>query len=106
MAVGTLKVEGIFGRSYYETPNTKGRVSIIPETELAVSDTWEETPYFGIFKATWTVTAAGQTETISQVIFLLPLPIIVIALLLLTIVIVWITIVVRKRKERRSKFAV
>ena len=74
--------------------------------ELSVSDTWDETPYFGIFKATWTVTAAGQTETISQVIFLLPLPVIVIALLLLTIIIVWITIVVRKRKERRSKFAV
>lgn len=106
MAVGTLKVEGIFGRSYYETPNTKGRVSIIPDTELAVSDTWEETPYFGIFKATWTVTAAGQTETISQIIFLLPLPIIVITLLLLTIIIVWIIIVVRKRKERRSKFTV
>lgn len=106
MAVGTLKVEGIFGRSYYETPSTKGRVSIIPETELSVSDTWDETPYFGIFKATWTVTAAGQTETISQVIFLLPLPVIVIALLLLTIIIVWVTIVIRKRKERRSKFAV
>ncbi len=106
MAVGTLKVEGIFGRSYYETPTTKGRVSIIPETELSVSDAWEETPYFGIFKATWTVTAAGQTETISQIIFLLPLPILVIALLLLTIIIVWIIIMVRKRKERRSKFTV
>lgn len=106
MAVGTLKVEGIFGRSYYETPTTKGRVSIIPDTELAVSDTWDETPYFGIFKATWTVTAAGQTEEISQVIFLLPLPILVLMLLLLTIVIVWIIIMVRKRKERRSKFAV
>ncbi len=106
MAVGTLKVEGIFGRSYYETPTTKGRVSIIPDTELSVSDTWEETPYFGIFKATWTVTAAGQTETISQIIFLLPLPILVIALLLLTIITIWIIIMVRKRKERRSKFTV
>lgn len=106
MAVGELKVEGIFGGEFYKTPQTKGRVSIIPETELSVSDTWEETPYFGIFKATWTVTAAGQTETVSQVIFLIPIPIIVIALLLLTIIIVWVTIVVRKRKERRSKFAV
>ncbi len=106
MAVGNLKVEGIFGRSYYETPTTKGRVSIIPDTELAVSDTWDDTPYFGIFKATWTVTAAGQTETISQIIFLMPLPIIVLMLLLLTIIIVWVTIVIRKRKERRSKFTV
>ena len=106
MATGKLTVEGIFGRSYYETPNTKGRVSIIPETELAVSDTWEDTPYFGIFKVTWEVNAANQTETISTVIFLLPLPVIVITLLLLTIIIVWVTIVIRKRKERRSKFAV
>ncbi len=106
MAVGTLKVEGIFGRNYYETPSTKGRVSIIPETELAVSDTWTDTPYFGLFKVTWTVSAAGNTETITSMILLLPLPILVISLLLLTIIVVWIIIMVRKRKERRSKFAV
>lgn len=106
MAQGKLKVEGIFGRTYYETESTQGRVSIIPETELSVSDVWEGTPYFGILKASWTVSAAGETETISTVFFLLPPPIIIGFILLLTIIIIWIIIVVRKRKERRSRFTV
>lgn len=105
-AVGKLTVQGIFGRTYYETPSNEARVSVIPDTELAVSDTWKDTPYFGLFKATWTVAAAGETETISQMILIMPAPIIIIAILLLTIIIVWIIIMVRKRKERRSRFAI
>ena len=106
MARGVLKVEGVFGRSYYETPDTNGLVSIIPETELTVSDKWEETPFFGLFKVSWTVTAIDQTETITQMVLILPAPIIILMILLLTIIIVWIIIMVRKRKERRSRFTV
>ena len=106
MASGTLKVEGIFGRSYYETPANRGKASIIPEAELAVSDQWDDTPYFGLFKATWTVGAAGESESISQIILILPAPILVTMILLLTIVIIWITIMLRRRKERRSRFMV
>ena len=107
MAQGTLKVEGIFGRVYYETLPSQGRVSVIPESELTVSDAWDDTPYFGIFKATWTVMAAGHTEEpITKMILILPVPIIILMILLLTIVIVWIIILIRKRKERRSRFMV
>lgn len=105
-ASGKLKVEGVFGRTYYETPSNEARVSVIPDTELAVADEWDDTPYFGLFKATWTVTAAGESETITQMVLILPAPIIVLMILLLTIVIVWIIIVVRKRKERRSRFMI
>lgn len=106
MARGVLKVEGIFGRAYYETPDTNGMVSIIPETELTVSDQWEETPYFGLFKVSWTVSAIDESETITQMVLIMPAPIIVLMILLLTIIIVWIIIMVRKRKERRSRFTV
>lgn len=106
MAQGRLRVEGIFGRTYYETDGTSGRTSVIPEAELSVSDVWENTPYFGLFRTTWTVTAAGETESISQIILILPLPIVVVIILLLTIVIVWIIIFIRKRKERRSRFMI
>lgn len=107
MAQGTLKVEGIFGRTYYETPSSSARISVIPETELAVSDVWEETPYFGLFKATWTVTAAGKTEEpITKMILILPAPVLIIMILLLTIIIIWIIILTRKRKERRSRLMV
>lgn len=107
MAAGVLKVSGIFGQVYYETPETGGRISIIPEAELTVSDQWDETPYFGFFNVSWTVSAAsGDPETISQTILLLPPPILIGMILLLTIIIVWIIIMVRKRKERRSRFMV
>ena len=105
-AVGKLKVESILGGGSYETPNDKGRISIIPESELAVHDEWEDSPSFGLYKVTWTVTAGDATETIETVVFVNPLPFIIVTILLLTILIVCITIGVRKRKERRSRLAV
>jgi len=109
MASGVLKVTGIFGNVYYETPatSTRARTSIIPETELAISDSWDDTLYFGLFNVSWTVSIAdGQSETIEKLVLLLPVPIIVLMILLLTIIVVWIIIVIRKRKERRSRFMV
>lgn len=105
MASGKLVVEGLFGNVKYETPANGGRISIIPDTELTVSDVWEETPVFGIFKATWTVTAPGaEAQTISQMIVILPLWMIIIIILVLTAIVTSIIIMVRKRKERKSKF--
>ena len=103
MAYGKLTVRGIFGHQYYVTPDTKG-VSIIPETELVVSDTWDDTPYFGLFHVTWSVTVKDKTEEISRLVLILPVPIIILMILLLTVIGIWITIMVRKRKERRSRF--
>ena len=107
MAQGILKVEGLFGRTYYETPSSQARISVIPETELTVSDVWEDTPYFGLFKVTWTVIAAGSAqEPITKMILILPPPVLILMLLLLTILVIWIIIMVRKRRERRSRFMV
>ena len=105
-AVGTMKVEPIIFGPSYETPSDRGRVSIIPETELVVSDTWDETPDFGLYKVTWTVSAGDKTETIERIIFLFSPIALIITILLLTIVVVWIIIMLRKRKERRSRLAV
>ena len=105
-AIGVMKVEPIIGGGEYETPNTKGRLSIIPESELVLSDEWEETPGFGIYKVTWTVMVGDQTESTTRVIFLFSPVAVVITIILLTIVIIWIIIRVRKRKERHSRLAV
>ena len=105
-ARGVLKVEGILGGAYYETPENEARMSIIPDAELVLSDEWEETPNFGLYKVTWTVTAGEETKTEEMVVFLIPPYIIVITIILLTIIIVWIIMAVRKRKERRSRLAV
>lgn len=101
VASGALEVTGLFGDSCYKTGSDRGLKSIIPETELAVSDTWDDTPYFGIFNVTWTVTAAGETSTITSVIFIIPPFVIVITILLLTILTICVIMVIRKRKERQ-----
>ena len=105
-ATGKLKVEPIIGFGSYETDEKFGYLSVIPEAELVISDEWTETPTFGLYKATWTVSAEGNTETIEKVIFLISPIFIIITISLLTILIVWIIIVVKKRKERRSRLAV
>ncbi len=109
MASGKLKISGIFGQVFYETPatSTRARTSIIPESELTISDSWDDTAFFGLFSAEWTVTASGsEPQTISKLILIMPPVVIVAIIILLTIVIVWIIIMVRKRKERRAKFMV
>lgn len=109
MATGLLKVTGIFGNTYYESTgdSSKSRVSVIPDTELVVSDSWDETPFFGMFNAEWTVYANGEpSETITKFVIIMPVAIIIIVILLLTIVVIWIIMIIRKRKERRSKFMV
>ena len=106
-ALGTLKVESIFGfGGSYETETGDAAISIIPETELTLTDEWKDTPWFGFFKVTWTVMAAGQTETIESVVVLIPATVIIIAIVVLTALAFWIIILVRKRKAHRSKYIV
>ncbi|MBR3052293.1 hypothetical protein IKG60_01575 [Candidatus Saccharibacteria bacterium] len=105
-ATGKLKVDSILGGGSYETPADRGRISVIPDSELVVRDEWENSPSFGLYKVTWTVTAGESTETIETIVFVNPVPFIIITIIVLTIIIVWVTIVIRKRKERRSRLAV
>ena len=105
-ATGVLKVEPIIGGSEYETPASSGRISVIPEAELILSDEWRETPSFGLYKVTWTVTVGDQTESIEKIIFLISPLAIIISMIFLTFITIWIIIVVRRRKERHSRLAI
>lgn len=105
-ASGKLTVDAIIGSGHYETPSNMGRVSIIPESELTVSDEWRETPVFGVFKVTWTVSAADKTETIEKIVLINIIPVIIIIIIVLTIIIVGCIITVKKRKARRSRLVV
>lgn len=120
-ATGRLTVEPIIGSSVNcadqqsnegseaanrDESQPTSRISVIPEAELILTDECKNTPSFGIYKVTWTVTAAGQTETVERTIFLIPIWLILIAIILLTILTIWIIIRIRKRKERRSRLAI
>ena len=110
VATGLLKVEPIIGFSSYnntsEIANNGVKVSVIPEVEMNVFDEWKETPGFGIYKATWTVSAGGQTETTERLFFLFSPVALIGVIIVLTFLTIWIIMVVRKRKERRSRLAV
>jgi len=105
-ARGVLKVDSIIGFGSYETPQNTGRLSVIPDAELVLSNAWEETPAFGIYKATFTVTIGETTETTERIIVRMPLFVMVSIIILLTFLTIWIIIRVRKRKERRSRLAI
>ncbi|MBQ3474172.1 hypothetical protein IJH24_01980 [Candidatus Saccharibacteria bacterium] len=105
-AKGVLKVDPIIGFGSYETPINTGRISVIPEAELVLSNVWEETPGFGIYRAIFTVSVGEETETTVKIMVRLPLFVIVTIIILLTFLTIWIIITVRKRKERRSRLAV
>lgn len=110
VATGLLKVEPIIGFSSYnntsEIANNGVKVSVIPEVEMNVFDEWKETPGFGIYKATWTVSAGGQTETTERLFFLFSPVELIGVIIVLTFLTIWIIMVVRKRKVRRSRLAV
>lgn len=108
-ARGVLKVEPIFGFGGYETAsnsNSGNSPSVIPESERVVIDEWKETPSFGLYKVTWTITAGENTETIEKVVFLINPIIAIIAIIVLTIIVISIIIGVRKRKEHKSRLAI
>ena len=105
-AVGVLTVDPIIGGASYETPANAGRVSIIPEAELVVSDEWKDTPGFGLYKVTWTVSVGENVQAIEKLVLINPLLFIFIVLIVLTIIIVCVIIGVKKRKERRSRLAI
>lgn len=104
-ANGVLKVEPIIGFGSYESPVTNGRMSIIPEAELVVSDAWTEAPGFGIYKATWKVTVGDTEEVIERVVFRISPIVAIITIIVLTIIVISIIMGIRKRKERRSRLS-
>lgn len=103
-AISKLEIKSLFGQTYYTTPVEKSKTFVIPESELKISDVWENTPFLGIFQTTWSVTVNDKTETISNLVIILPLSVIIIALILLTILIIWLIFFIKRRRSRRARF--
>ena len=98
--VQTLEVKTIFGREVYKDSRS---ADVFPDTERAEKLAWEETPFIGIFWATYTVNALEQTSTSSHIVIVLPIFIVILIILLLTISIIWLILILGKRRERAKK---
>ena len=95
-----LIVKSLFGKTIFEK---KAVYDVLPDTERDISVEWPDTPLFGIFRITSSVTALDKTEDHTKIVLIIPLFILIIMLVLLTILIVWLIIIIRKRKEQKSR---
>ena len=107
----TLKVQGIFGNTYYENTKT---TSVIPEVELKINTGWTDdegnnkTPIIGLYKVTFktAINSINKEEVITNVTFIFPAWAIILSITLLTILVIWIIFLIKRHKERRSRYLV
>ena len=95
-----LVVKSLFGKTIFEK---KAVYDVLPDTERDVAVEWPETPLFGIFRITSTVTALDQSEDHTKIVLIIPLFILIIMLVLLTSLVIWLIMIIRKRKEQKSR---
>lgn len=98
--ISTLKIDNIFGFNFYNKEKTN---KVIPETTMKISDEWDDTAFFGIFRTTWTIKVGDKIEEKTGIVLIMPVAVMVVMGLLLTVVIIWIIILIKKRSERKSR---
>ena len=99
----TMTVKSLFGKTIYEKSNS---YNVLPDTTRKIHMEWDDTPAFGIFRATARVSAAGEVHEESKIVMIVPMFIIIIVIILLTILIVWTIILIKKRNEQKAKLIV
>lgn len=99
----SLTIKTLFGKTVYEKDNS---YNVLPDTTRKIHMEWDDTPSFGIFRATARVTAGSEIHEESKIVMIVPLFIIIIVLILLTILIVWTIILIKKRNEQKAKLVV
>ena len=99
----SMTIKSLFGKSIYEKDNS---YNVLPDTTRKIHMEWDDTPAFGIFRATARVSAAGEVHEENKIVMIVPLFIIIIVIILLTILIVWTIILIKKRNEQKAKLIV
>lgn len=95
-----FRVSSLFGKTVYEKTEF---FDILPDTERLIEADWDKTPFIGVFKVNYKVTALDSTRDETRIVIIMPAFIIIIMLILLTSLIVWSIILFRKRSQSKSK---
>jgi hypothetical protein len=103
-AIVRMKIDKFIGGTVAELNEPYPIIPDAPTRHIVIE--WEDTPVFGIFSVTTTVTALDQTLEEKRIVLILPAYIIVIMLVLLTIIIAWLIILIRKRRAQKSRLIV
>lgn len=99
----SMKIKSLFGKTIYEKDNS---YNVLPDTTRKIRMEWDDTPAFGIFRATARVSASGEVHEENKIVMIIPMFIIIIVIILLTILIVWTIILIKKRNEQKAKLIV
>lgn len=102
-ATVSMKVEKLFGGSIFE--DTKG-FDVLPDTTRDVDLEWKDSPAFGIYRITSTISAGGKEEKSTKIVLIVPIFVLIILFMLLTTAVVWFIIVLRKRRAQKSKLII
>ena len=93
-------IKSIVGNELYHKEDAQ---NVLPDTSRRKTYEWENTSIMGIFKATFKVSALGETREETHLVIIMPVFMIVIGIILLTILTIWIIMIIRKRRERKSR---
>ncbi len=96
----TYTATTLFGKELYKD---SGSVAAFPDSEHTINVNWDSTPFLGIFRVQFRVSAADTVTDESHIVVIMPVFIMILLILLLTVIIVWIIIIIRKRKERKAR---
>ena len=99
-----LTVKTLFGREVF---TSKTELSVLPDTERAVTLTWDKAPAIGIFNVTETVTVLGKSFATTKLVVILPLCVIIVLLIVVVLGLVALLTAARHhrntKKQRRNK---
>lgn len=88
-----------------ELGNSAGstRKLIFPGTERSDTITWENTPQLGVFRVTQTVSFLDESQTYSQMVFVIPLWLVVLVGVFIGLLVLWIILRIFKRRRGRPQ---
>ena len=104
-AIYDISVSSILGAELYKKQSI---YNILPETERRVNLEWADTPFMGIFKVKFKVSAPGENGVREEekLVIKYPIVMIILTILVLTGITVGVIIAVRKSRARKARLAV
>ena len=92
-----LTVSSAFGKTLY---NDSVIQAIFPETTREVNITWKDTPFFGLYRISYTVKALDEVKTEERLVLVTPIPLIILAPILAVVIVLLIRTLKNKRRQR------
>lgn len=96
-----VTVKNYFGSK--EVYSKEDKALVMAETRRLVSNKWNDTPRFGLFKVTVETTVLGETSTLNKTVLVIPLALIIAILVVLALLGLWAYTKVTKQKGPKSK---